>query len=108
MLDSSDQASLEKICTGFDICIVGLVTGAMAVCERHCGRGVLMYDTDERARSDRRCLQRISIGGFGNPRIRIWGLGGAAARLRALSCLGWNGCAQRFGRGTRRRENSRD
>lgn len=31
MRDSSDQASLEKLCTGFDICIVGLVTGAVAV-----------------------------------------------------------------------------
>ena len=75
MLDSSDQASLEKICTGFDICIVRLVTGAVAVCERHCGRGVLMCDTDERARSDRRCLQHIRIGGSETPAFGYGGWG---------------------------------
>ena len=41
--------------------------GATVVCERHCGRGVLMCETDERARSDRRCLLHTSIGGSETP-----------------------------------------
>ncbi len=52
--------------------------GGERAAERHCGRATLMCEVGNRARPDRR--RRI-----GDPRILMWGLGGAAAGFLATT-----------------------